>query len=400
MEILRGMTKRLIEAIRPDRLADTAIDLISAPSPTGDAGAAADRLARILERDGFPVERPAAGHERSPAVVARLEGERPGPTLQWDGHLDTVHLPFVPPGAGGGRITGSGACDMKGGLAAAVEALRALRDTGALSAGSVLLTAHDLHEAPWGAGEQLEALIRAGFAGDAVLIPEPLCDRLPVAGRGAAVWKAVIRRAGPPVHEVMRLAGAPDVIAAGADLIARLARLEVELARRSDPVAGSESVFVGQVHAGEIYNQSPRECRLEGTRRWLPGAALADVEAELRAVAAEVAAATGAEVDLEFRPIRDAFRLDVESPLVAAFDGACEAASRPLLPRGPKPFVDDGNTFWSLARVPAITHGPLAGGQHTTEEWVSIDDLVRVAQVYALTAVAYCGGGPRREENR
>lgn len=400
MEILSGVAKRLKGAIRPERLADTAIDLISAPSPTGDAGAAAGRLARILERDGFAVERPAAGHERSPAVAARLEGGRPGPTLQWDGHLDTVHLPFVPPRAGGGRITGSGACDMKGGLAAAVEALRALRETGALSAGSVLLTAHDLHEAPWGSGEQLESLIRSGFAGDAVLIPEPLSDRLPIAGRGAAVWRAVIHRAGPPVHEVMRPAGEPDVIAAGAGLIARLERLGAELARKSDPVAGSESVFVGQVHAGEIYNQSPRECRLEGTRRWLPGAAVSDVEAELRAVAAEAALVSGAAIDLEFRPIRDAFRLDVESPLVAAFDDACDAAAGFRLPRGPKPFVDDGNTFWSLARVPAITHGPLAGGQHTTEEWVSIDDLVRVAQVYALTAVAYCAGGQGREDGR
>jgi acetylornithine deacetylase/succinyl-diaminopimelate desuccinylase-like protein len=51
--------------------------------------------------------------------------------------------------------------------------------------------------------------------------------------------------------------------------------------------------------------------------------------------------------------------------------------------------VDDGNSFWALAQVPAITHGPRAGGQHTVSEWVSIDDLARVAALYALTAVAY-----------
>ena len=78
---------------------------------------------------------------------------------------------------------------MKGGTAAAVEALRALRDSGALEAGSILLTAHDLHEAPWGDGRQLDQLIREGYVGDAVLLPEPLCDVLPVAGRGCATWK-------------------------------------------------------------------------------------------------------------------------------------------------------------------------------------------------------------------
>src|SRR5581483_4685384 len=134
------------------------------PSPTGDAGAASDRLAEILAADGFRVERLAAGHPAAPAVSIRYDSGRPGPTIQFDGHLDTVHLPFVPPEVEDGRITGSGASDMKAGIAAAVEALRVLRDTGALPGGSVLLTAHDLHEALWGDSRQLEQLIADGCA--------------------------------------------------------------------------------------------------------------------------------------------------------------------------------------------------------------------------------------------
>src|SRR5262249_51190280 len=152
----------------------------------------------------FAVERVVAGWPTAPAVVVRLDSGKPGRTLQFNGHLDTVHLPFVPPEVRDGQITGSGASDMKGGTAAAVEALRVLRDTGALTAGSVLLTAHDLHEAPWGFGQQLDQMIRDGIVGDAVLLPEPLSDRVPIAGRGAATWKVVIRRSGAPVHEVMR----------------------------------------------------------------------------------------------------------------------------------------------------------------------------------------------------
>ena len=60
------------------------------------------------------------------------------------------------------------------------------------------------------------------------------------------------------------------------------------------------------------------------------------------------------------------------------------------LPIGPKPFVNDGNSFSALGGVPAITHGPRAGGQHTVNEWVEIDDLVRVALLYAATAVEFC----------
>src|SRR5438477_549304 len=82
----------------------------------------------------------------------------------------------------------------------------------------------------WGDGRQLDRLIVEGYVGDAVLLPEPLCDRLPVVGRGQACWKVTTRRAGPPVHEVMRPPDEPSVLAAGAELVARLGRLDDRLA--------------------------------------------------------------------------------------------------------------------------------------------------------------------------
>jgi acetylornithine deacetylase/succinyl-diaminopimelate desuccinylase-like protein len=88
--------------------------------------------------------------------------------------------------------------------------------------------------------------------------------------------------------------------------------------------------------------------------------------------------------------MRDAFLLKEEDPLVGAFQSAYEATAGRRLPVGAKPFCDDGNSFWALAGVPAITHGPLAGGAHTLDEWASIEDLERVALVYALTAACYC----------
>jgi acetylornithine deacetylase/succinyl-diaminopimelate desuccinylase-like protein len=374
------------------RLLAIAERLIAVPSPTGRAGAAADALAAILAEEGFAVDRPDAGHPEAPAVVARLEGPRPGRVLQFDGHLDTVHLPFVPPGVDGDRLTGSGSSDMKGGLAAAVEAVLALRDSGALTAGAVLLTAHDLHEAPWGFGQQIDRMIADNLVGDAVLIPEPLCDHLPVAGRGQACWEAIIRRKGPPVHEVMRPPDEPSVIAAGAELVARLNQLDESLAAEADPVAGHASVFVGQIHSGEIYNGFPRTCRLEGTRRWVPGTDRAEVEHAFRGLVAGLAWDSGTSIDLTYRLVRDAFSLDQGDPLVGAFQQAHGAVSGRPIPTGPKPFVDDGNSFWALAKMPAITHGPRAGGQHTVDEWASIDDLVRVAHLYAVTATLYCPG--------
>jgi succinyl-diaminopimelate desuccinylase len=390
--IMGPILERLAQAIDRERLVATAVRLVEVQSPTGAAGAAADRLAEILAADGFEVDRPEAGHPPAPAVVARVRGEKAGRTLQFDGHLDTVHLPFVPPKVEGDLITGSGSSDMKGGIAAAVEALRALRDADLLAAGSVLLTAHDLHEAPWGFGLQLDRLIAEGVIGDAVMLPEPLSDRLPVAGRGQACWKVTIRRDGPPVHEVMRPPDEPSVLAAGAELIARLGQLDQRLATPTDAVVGRASAFVGQFHGGEIFNQYPQSCWLEGTRRWLPGTSRHEVERDFRGLLTDLARDTGTTIDLEYQLVRDAFALDPADPLVSCFQQAYAAISGRPLPTGPKPFVDDGNCFHASAGVPAITHGPRAGGQHTVQEWVSIDDLTRVALLYAATAVAYCGG--------
>jgi acetylornithine deacetylase/succinyl-diaminopimelate desuccinylase-like protein len=386
----RSLCDRLGQAVNRQRLLDTATKLVAVPSRTGEAGAVADTLAGILRDDGFTVDRLAAGHEAAPAVVVRLDSGKPGRTLQFNGHVDTVHLPFVPPAVDGSHLTGSGASDMKGGTAAAVEALRVLRDTETLRGGSILFTAHDLHEAPWGFGQQLDALIRAGVHGDAVLLPEPLFDRLPCAGRGAATWKVTIRRAGAPVHEVMRPPEEPSVIAAGADLAVRLRELSERLAARTDRLAGPETVFIGQMHSGEIYNQYPQECWLEGTRRWLPGTTREQVEGEFRALVQGLAAQTKTTAAIEFRFIRDAFRLEESPPLLAAFQACYTAIRGRPLAEGAKPFVDDGNSFWGLKQIPAITHGPTAGGQHTVHEWVEVDDLVRVAHLYALTAVVFC----------
>ncbi len=371
------------------RLLDTAMRLVAVPSPTGAAGGVLDALAELLASDGFRVERIDAGHPDAPAVAVRLDSGRPGLTLQFNGHLDTVHLPFVPPEVVDGRLLGSGSCDMKGGMAAAIEALRALRDAESLPNGSILLTAHDLHEAPWGDGRQLDAMIAAGVVGDAVLLPEPLSDHLPTIGRGQSCWKATIRRKGPPIHEVMRPLDEPNVIAVAAELVSRLMRLDVSLATEGQTAAGRASAFVGQIHGGDIYNGFAQDCWLEGTRRWLPGNDRHAVELAFRVLIEDLAHETGATIDLAYQLVRDAFALDESSRLVRAFQSSYTAISGHPLAIGPKPFVDDGNTFYALAGIPAITHGPRAGGQHTVDEWVDIDDLVRVAQLYATTSIAF-----------
>ncbi len=390
--IPKELADSVLSAINTERLVETAMALVEVPSPTRSAGAVADRLAEIIQADGFAVERPEADWPEAPAVVTRLETGRPGRTLQFNGHLDTVHLPFVPPRREGGNLYGSGISDMKGGVAAAFEAVRALRDTDALTTGGVLLTAHELHEGPWGDKRQVQALIRAGVMGHAVLLPEYCASPLPIAGRGMAIFEIRIRRDGEPVHEVLRPMDQPLVVRIGAELVARLFALNDEISVNSDPDAGRDSVFVGQIGSGEIYNQSPTECLIRGTRRWTTPGQAEEVEARFRELIGDHAKRTDAEIELSYSVQGDAFRIASGDPAIEALQSAHETVTGKRLPLGPKPFLDDGNWFCSLGGVPALTHGPNASGAHTVNECCPVSELVRVAQVYALTALAYCPG--------
>jgi len=391
-----GIVSQIAEAVQVDRLLETAVALIEIPSPTRSAAAVADRLEQILRDDGFDVDRPACGWPSAPAVVARLDSGHPGRTIQFNGHLDTVHLPFVAPRIEEGVLYGSGCSDMKGGIAAFVEAARALRDTELLNAGAVLLTAHDLHELPWGDGSQAEGLIEAGYVGDGVLLPEYLAGFLPLAGRGMATLTVTVVREGQPVHEVLGGFEQPNVIAAGSEIAQRLIKRGAELKSHTHPIAGHAGFFVGEVHAGEIFNQSPVEFRLSGTRRWLPGDDSDVVRDEFCTLLREVAARYGVRVEGEFMIAGEGFEIDPAAPLVSAVQSAHAAVSGQPLPTGAKPFVDDGNRFVHRGGVSAVTHGPDAKGAHTIHEEVPVSELERVARVYALAAIEFCGPGRER----
>lgn len=378
------------DAVNPERLLETAVRLIQIPSPTRGAGEVLDALHALLVQEGFAAARLDAGWPPAPAVVARHDTGVPGPVLHIDCHLDTVHLPFVPPRVENGMLYGSGASDMKGGTAAAMEALRVLRDTDILARGSILLTAHDHHEGPWGDKRQVRALVDEGIVGDAVLLPEYFCQWIPGAGQGMAIFRIDLDRREAPMHEIHRPAACPDVIAAGADLVHRLQTLGARLAAGPTALAGTDSLFIGQIHAGEIYNQSPQTCRVEGTRRWTAPGAGSGARQEIAQIVEQCARAHRLTSRLEWDVQGDAFQLDETCSFVHAFQAAHQAETGTMLSFGNKPFIDDGNLYGAWAGIPAITHGPDARGAHTVHEEVSVAELVRVARIYAMTAIAFC----------
>ncbi len=370
------------EHVEADRLRDLTLELVQVESPTGDTAEVARLYARRLGECGMEVELLVEPFPQTPIVVGRLRGDRPGPTIVLNGHLDTVPIPHEPPRLDGETIVGRGSADMKGALACAAEAVRVVAEGGSSFPGELVIVAIGLHEAPGGRGEDLSWLLEEhGFTADFGVVCELGGPTLPVAHPGCATFEVTIRRPGMVTHELQTAAGTPNPTLVAARVIEAIRARTEELAAAAHEWVGPETYFVGEVHGGDFYNRHPVECRLVGTRRWLPGNTLAQVEEEFLALLEPISSDSGCSIDLDLRLVRGAYELDSGHPLAVALREAYREVTSAELPLGGVRLVADGAMFYA-AGIPTVYHGPMGSGAHGDVESIEVAELVRATRVY------------------
>lgn len=379
----------LAKLVRAARLEDDLWALVGAPSPTGNEGPAAAVFAQLLADAGADVSWDRTWPS-SPSVIGRWSTGRPGPTLQLSGHLDHIDVPHGKPERRAGSITGRGAADMKNGLAAALSVLRILREQREGLCGGVLVTAYGLHEAPTGTGQGLRSLIDQGILGDAALVMEGP-PGVVVAGKGQSIWRVVLRREGPPCHEMDRPAGADALLGTAADLATRLQRENGALAARGGghPTLGPDTVFVGQLHYGDFYNRSPGVCFLEGTMRWNPGASLADAQARLARILDELPKTPGVTAEAGWTFVGDAYAVDTGCELARSLRAAHAELGLPVPPDSGTRVVLDTNLLAGRGRIPALPIDCDGATRHSDLEVVRTDALVAACRLALLTSARY-----------
>jgi acetylornithine deacetylase/succinyl-diaminopimelate desuccinylase-like protein len=391
---MRG-ADRLLEAIDRDRIARRALELVAIPSPTGQTRVVSEFFANVYRELGCDVQvmddiPSAPKGTDAPAVAAYLRGGD-GPTLQLDGHYDTVPVEHTPAGIVDGVLHGRGAADMKGGVAAIMEAVSAFVDAGIGLPGDLLLTGHGLHEAPTGHGEGLKALIAAGHIGEEAIVAEGPSRILAVAGRGMAIYNVTITGHEESNHENSTPPGTPHPLVAAGELLVALERERERLSTDERPGVGPETLFVGQVHGGDFYNRFPTACAMQGTRRYFADHSFDDVVAEFCAIASGVAEKTGTRIEVEFDRIRDGFELREDDRVVKAFSRAYERVDGGAPEHGGFPSVGDASILFGEGRIPALYAGYDGYGAHGDHESVSINELVRLAEILTLSIAAFYG---------
>lgn len=387
------MIERAFALLDERSLLEETYRFVSVPSPTGEEAAFAHTYAALLEEIGLEVELDEEW-AASPSVIGRWRAGWPGgPVLQLDGHLDAIVVPHAPPvlDLDAGVVRGRGSADMKGGLAAIAHAVRALRQAEAPLAGGLLVTAHGLHEAPGGDQRTIRSLLRKGVRGDAALVAELSHTDLPVAAKGMSIFRIVLTRGGGVMHEVELDRPERNPLYGLKLLLDRLDALAKRLAAQVHPLAGANSLFVGEVHGGDFYNRVPTRAEVVGTRRYaLPGSK-EQVGFELEELCAEVAAeSTGLGLRVDLQEVGPPYALDVSEPVIAAVRRAFFRATGGELPLAGAGAVGNATDFVAHG-VPAVYHGVNQATAHSDDEHVSGADLLRAARVYAASIVEFCG---------
>jgi acetylornithine deacetylase len=356
---------------------------IESVNPTLVAGGAGEaQIARVvadwLERNGVGVEYQDLGESRA-NVIGRVAGHGDGRSLLLNAHLDTVGLggddAGLSPRVDGNRLYGRGTYDMKGSLSVIMLVAAAVAER-PLS-GDLIVTAVADEEA-YSIGT--EAVART-VSTDAAIVAEPTEMRIALAHKGF-VWLEVATD-GVAAHGSRYDLGV-DAIARMGPALVGLAELDERLRVYGDPhpLLGGPSLHASLIEGGQELSTYPDRCLLKVERRTLPGEPAADVEPQLAAVAGEHAKVKTLFVREPLETARD------ESIVEALVEQASAILDRPPEMIG-VPFWTDA-ALLSAAGIPTVVFGPGGEGAHADVEWVDLDDLVKLAQIFLATATAFC----------
>jgi succinyl-diaminopimelate desuccinylase len=381
---------------------------IDSQNPPGDTGPLAIAIERLLtENPGIETRQVTA---RPPAVnlVARIAGHAPGRRLILNGHLDTFPSGdasrwTVPPLGGTiaeGRLYGRGAADMKAGLAAAIMTARLLARHRANWSGELVLTLVGDEETGglWGTQHLLKAVPEA--VGDAMLSADAGSPQVVRIGEKGQIWLEIsaVGKAnhGAHVHlgvnAIERLMAALTRLTALRDMpcpIPDAVRAVMAVAAPvSEAVSGAGeahtlshvTVNIGRIEGGSAVNIIPDAARALCDVRIPPGLTVADIE---RAVARLIGALPG----ISHRV------LSATEPTVTDPDHECVrlavANAASVVPGGAVINMRVGFSdarFYRLHGVPSLVYGPTPHNMGGADEYVTLDDLVAVFYVHAMTA--------------
>ena len=338
-----------------------------------------------------------------PVVVGKLKSSRNGKSLILNGHYDVVspgamenwkHDPFKGE-IEDNKIFGRGACDMKGGIAAMLEAIKFIQKAG-ISLNGDLIVETDPEEEITDMGTL--ACCERGYKADAAIIPEPTNMNVLVAMRGYLSGKiTVFGRAG---HATMtqchwREGGAVNAISKAVKIIVALEELTDEWRNRPDKqhkFLDPDIIVPTLIRGGEWLVMYPEKVEIEFDSAFIPSTLnpRKEIEEKIMSVANADPWMKEHPPKLETGHWSYGAEIDENEPIARI---AMEAASELGIKSKPAGMgsLTDAIHLINYSKIPTISFGPSSKTAHMADEFVDIDELMATTKVLALAILRWCG---------
>ncbi len=420
----------VLNCIDPSEVTILTRELIRIPSVyQPETGGGEEKVARFvarrLEEIGLDVKIEEVAPGR-PNVVAVLNGGE-GRTILLEAHTDVVtegdsaewsHPPFAAEVVGN-RIYGRGACDTKGNLAAAIVAVKAIKESKRPFKGRVVLAIPVDEE---GLMVGIKHMIHQGHLDgvDAAIICEPEDNQICISQKGAL--RVRVETHGKMSHGCMPLTGL-NPIPPMVEIIERMRRLErreIESHGR-DEFLGFPSITPTVLRApmrGEPQlNVMPSGCQVLVDIRTIPGQSHEELKTHLTQIVKEVEEEVRRDLETGWeKTIRERLEpgLSAGLPFSAKIDifedrpwtetersepvvRAVAEAYRYVTGNEPTyngvPGATDGTFINAWAKIPIVTTG--AGDRmvpHQKDEWIDTHQLMETTRIFAVSILEFLRG--------
>ncbi len=381
-------------------------ELIRVPTdtPPGKNAPHADRTAELLQAFGFMAEKhtvpaaevQAAGMASITNLIVRRPYGAPGssPVIALNAHGDVV-----PPGDGwqhnpyggeieDGQIYGRATAVSKGDFASFTFAVRALESLGAALTGGVEL--HFTYDEEFGGELGPGWLLRQGLTRPDLLIAAGFSYEVVTAHNGCLQMEVTVH--GKMAHAAIPHTGV-DALQGAVTILNALYAQNTAYRAVSSSVEGITHPYlnVGRIEGGTNTNVVPGKVSFKLDRRMIPEENPEEVEASIRRVISEAAAACpGITVDIKRLLLARSMRpLPGNQPLVQAIQTHGEALFGQKIPAMGTPLYTDVRLY-AEAGIPGVIYGAgprtvLESNAKRADEHLALEDLRRATKVIART---------------
>jgi len=373
-------------ALPRNRLFERYDKLLRTPSVTGSEEAVARCVAGELEKMGLSVIWSWYEEGKWPSIRATLKGtDRDAKSLLFAGHLDTVAVadgwetdPFTPTVIGD-RVYALGSSDMKGGIAAILEAVNRFLDRSEGKAANKGALHIALAADEEGLSRGTYKMLQEGLKADMAIMAECRFNKIAVGFRGRYSMIADVRGVSAHASRYPSI-GRNAVIDA-----AKLAIAVEQLPTKRDPAVGAGTWCVRHIEGGVKNTLTvPDKCGVFIDRYVVPGETLNGCVEQVLSAAESIGIGGSVEVNPSKRdtPFMEGFAVSEEHPLVLSlrrhfkdvtgYDAGLEIDQS----------VCDANYLAVLGGIPTATFGPSGEGFHGPNEFGSIREIEQATDIY------------------